>query len=522
MPQVRLSPSFFRKERDQNYTDWPLANWRELFQNAIDQDASQINITLRPGDDNCVLLTFADNGPGMSRQVLNDVYFSIGESTKDSDPTKIGGMGRARILTCFAMKSYRIYSQDYEVVGAGADYEVYDHAWTTGCKLVVEVDGSNIDTLRAALERFLFESRLAARVFLNGEAMPNRGLNAGRHVRDLQVQGRTFARVFVNKSAEVARVLVRVKGVSMFTTSTNAKAQIIVEINPEASRSVLTASRDGLRGYYREALDRFLNELAVDTNSALRSRLNRRTTVIRGGGMRAVSRPEAKALRPEQNPVKEDERVKQAAAFYEAPVSVTEASDEPIDRANRQEELFDSWMNRTFGDIYLFDEASDPAIRKAITAYVPSNWKMAYQAGRNGNPGHHYRKGANIIRTLLMWTTAVRYALEVGLEPLGITSVRYGVGFVFPSDDIRADVRQLDGGYVFSLCPVDGRGRLDFSARDRTDLKRLMAYAKHEVTHLHVDWHGERYSTMREQIDVRFDEAECFRRMRAALASVQV
>ena len=63
---------------------------------------------------------FHDDGPGMTREVLDNVYFAVGATTK-SGPTQIGGMGRARILTCFAIPSYRIRSHKYEVVGERGD-----------------------------------------------------------------------------------------------------------------------------------------------------------------------------------------------------------------------------------------------------------------------------------------------------------------------------------------------------------------------------------------------------------------
>src|ERR1044072_9573631 len=102
--RVRLADDFFKKEREQNYADWRLSVWRELFQNAIDQDATEVRIGLRQADDH-VELTFADNGPGMTREVLENVYFAIGATTKIGG-NQIGGMGRARGLTCFAMKEY--------------------------------------------------------------------------------------------------------------------------------------------------------------------------------------------------------------------------------------------------------------------------------------------------------------------------------------------------------------------------------------------------------------------------------
>jgi hypothetical protein len=513
MPQVQLDSNFCKKERERNYTNPPLAVWRELFQNSIDQDASQIDIALWQANphDKFINLTFADNGPGMSRQVLNEVYFSIGASTKDNDPTKIGGMGRARILTCFAMQSYRILSQDYEVVGRGLDYEVYDHAWTSGCKLIIEVDDYSLSTMQDALDRFLIESRISARLFVNGERVLNKAVNPGRHIRDLEANGVTFAKVWVNKSAKSNSVIVRVNGVSMFTNHTDANAQVVIELEPAISRTVLTANRDGLHYDYRRALERFLGELAVDTTSSLRSRFGRRTTVTRSGGMKTVRQP----VTPDRSPVNQEvvqfgESLR-AAAFSQPPPRIEPShEDDTFVEVN----MFDSWLSHTFGDIYLFDEAEDAAIRKVLSAYNPTNWKISHKHIRG--TVRPFRKGGNIIRLLLMWHTAIKYTIEVALKPLGKSEVPFAVGFVFTTEK-QADHRSQDNGHVFSLCPVNAEGKLNYAASNRRDMKRLMTLAKHEVTHINVSYHSETFSSLREAIDIEFDDGECLRRIKAAL-----
>jgi hypothetical protein len=521
MPHVQLAANFFKKEREQAYTNPPLAIWRELFQNSIDQDVTQIDISLNQGD-NCLHLVFADNGPGMSRKVLDEVYFNIGNSTKDNDPTKIGGMGRARILTCFAMQSYGILSQDYEVVGQGGNYEVIDHAWTMGCKLVIEVDQYSLSTMTNALDCFLQESRLSARVIVNGERVINKSLNPGRHVRDLAVQGQTFARVSVNKSVKSNKVIVRVNGVSMFTNWTEANAQVVVELEASTSRQVLTANRDGLRGEYRGQLDRFLAELVIDTISALKPRLRRRSTVAYGSGMKTIHKPVPVEKKRSRN--QEIVEVGVPAAFMspevrqsEAPLTRLEPS-HPDDTFENADQL-DRLLGQMFGDIYLFDETDDMTMRKALSAYNPNNWKIGYK--HIHGISRPFRKGGNIIRLLLAWHTAISYAIEVGLEPLGRTAVSFAVGFVF-ANGTAADHRAQDNGHVFSLCPVNGDGKLKYAVSNRDDLFTLMALAKHEAVHtgtpfMSLDWHNEDFSRMAVAIDRRFDQGECLRRIKDVL-----
>jgi Histidine kinase-, DNA gyrase B-, and HSP90-like ATPase len=106
MPTISLSSSFFTKEL-QAYSDWRSAFWRELVQNAVDSNGStKIQITVRPEGEGCVV-TFNDNGSGMTRDTLEHVYFVVGETTK-SGAGSVGGFGRARVLTCFGHASWRI------------------------------------------------------------------------------------------------------------------------------------------------------------------------------------------------------------------------------------------------------------------------------------------------------------------------------------------------------------------------------------------------------------------------------
>lgn len=510
---VRIDPGFFKKERKTNYADWQSSFWRELFQNAIDQGATRIDINVQPGDE-CVDVQFADNGPGMTRHVLDDVYFAIGATTKNGGD-KIGGMGRARMLTCFAMKSYQIHSQDYVVMGRGGYYDVQPSLrWTWGCDLRIEVDDTNVDIMLQKLNEFLGESNIAAAIYINGQRSTNDSGHVGRKVGYLSVEldsgsNQQFATVYVNKSAGQRRVLVRVNGVSMYSTDTSAKGQIIIELQPNLSREILTANRDGLRGNYRYAMSQFLRDLAVDTKTAVKDRFDRHTKVVHGGGMRKVKKPEA----PKQPVVV---AATDAADGYVAPSTVPHSdlysdTKDIVTHAEPERDALGIWLAATFGDIYIFDETDNKAMHRVLPSYLPENWKLT-----TINKTRTFRKGGNILKVLLMWHTAVTYALEVALEPLGEKEIAYAVGFSF-QDNGLADHRDRLDGHVFSLLPTDKNGKLAYAVSNRMSLKKLMSMAKHEVTHILHSWHDEEFATMREAIDMVFDDTECLRRMKTAL-----
>lgn len=135
--KVSTPKEFFISERDRFYSDWTLSFWREFFQNSVDAGAKRIYITVEtveprgsfddqaPEMEAVTRIVFSDDGCGMSEAVLNDVYFSIGATTKDGGDN-IGGYGRARLMTCFANLRYSILTTDRFVMGDGADWVNFD------------------------------------------------------------------------------------------------------------------------------------------------------------------------------------------------------------------------------------------------------------------------------------------------------------------------------------------------------------------------------------------------------------
>lgn len=263
------------------YSNWPFAFWRELFQNSTDANAAHIYVTVEQRDD-LTVVTFNDDGIGMSLETLTEVYFNLGASTKDNETT-VGGFGRARILTNFSMLWYTIETRDLKVLGDGAEYEVVEPAqYIDGCHMTIGVDAT-VENLMRELERYLSYSQLVCQVFVNGEMWTNWGFKR-RLVRHLEVDDEQFAAVHVSEEGFTGRVIVRVNGTTMFTDRTRAKAQVVIEIIPAVSRKVLTGNRDGFQVRYGDAVRAFLNEVAVNTRSSLKARRRERWETIPGDG----------------------------------------------------------------------------------------------------------------------------------------------------------------------------------------------------------------------------------------------
>jgi hypothetical protein len=520
MQSVRLAPDFFRKERNQAYRNWRSALWRELVQNAVDAKCSRIDIHLTEKDTGFEL-RFADNGPGMSREVLENVYFAVGATTKTGGDT-VGGMGRARMLTCFSMNSYRIRSHDYIVNGHGGEYDVVAAPFFAGCALDIEVDNYPFDDAISYLNSFLASSNIRALITINDGPYLATPLQRGRHVRNLVSGEQTFGYVYVNKSATNRRVIVRVNGVTMFTQSTNFEGQIIVELVPEISRSVLTSNRDGLRGDYSDMLNGFLTELSVNTKSAMRGARQRRTTRMNNGGFLRLRR-QVLAATATRRAMVADLAKQDVGAFTATSAPVTPETFETVRQDadqmhfdNSSEAWAERWISSTFGDVFVTDETDNAAVRKTIVQYLPQRWTVR----KNYETGKLAVKGGTIIKLLLVWKVCVTYALEIFSEVTGSDDIGYAFGFLFDDEGTGATHRSIGDGSVFSLAPVDRSGKLAYAITQRGDLLKLMSLAKHEVTHMAHSWHNESFTTMREEIDFKFDQAECLRRIKDAIRSM--
>ena len=140
---------------------------RELLQNSIDANSSKIQITVRPEGEGCVA-TFHDNGPGMTRETLEQVYFVVGETTK-SGGISIGGFGRARVLTCFGHASWKISTNQWRCAGSGTHYEISPiDICQDGCLVEVAIVLANASEMEQALDLYLQSCQLGCEVWVNG------------------------------------------------------------------------------------------------------------------------------------------------------------------------------------------------------------------------------------------------------------------------------------------------------------------------------------------------------------------
>ncbi len=442
----------------------------------------------------------------MDYATLVNVYFRLGATTKE-DADTIGGFGRARILTCFAMRRYAIHASGLVVEGDGAHYEIS----CTDVKrkgVLVEIDIDHEDasygTLDIALHDYLRLSHMSSRVIVNGEPFTE-WLYRGRKTRDLVMDGeKSLIAVHVNKSGNFKGcVIVRIDGTFMYRRMTRAPFQFILEIDRASSRKILNANRDEMRSAYSCKLDEFLEEVAVDSISATRSRKRNLTEIVRGYGMILPRAPSRIALAPEASSFLSDDRPREYAS----------ASFEPAPTVERTPAKA---IERLLPDLQIVDESENRAIGRAIPLFRPENWDvpgfLAKREGRSRKAGSGY----NVFRLLMAWQAACSEAVTSLLELDGIEEMSWSVGWIFSSSETGAECRKFENGHVFLLNPVDDRGRVAWRLSDRRDLNRLLALARHEVVHVAEKWHDEFYARHLTRLDGEMDDAASLRRMRAS------
>lgn len=525
MPTVAIPLEFFKKERRQVYSSWNLAFWRELFQNSTDAGATRIDITVKevttktPPDvegsaqeKRHVLVIFKDDGCGMTRKVLDDVYFRLGETTKKETGDTIGGFGRARILTCFSMQKYEIYTLDSHVVGVGANYDVHQIAPPVrGCELHLEVDDARVENLMASLEKYNQQSDIKPAVYLNGNLWRNinnfADADLRRELKDKKDV--VFAKVFVQEAMEKSYyAVVRINGYSMFEQYIGGDRPlpaVMIEVGVAQSRKVLKMSRDAFAYPYDMIVGELMAELATETIGGLKKQKKQVTEYLRKGcGMISTVREvrwteggssarlggeqvygEVHALRTIRTPM-----LLESGGYGHVEPPLVEFRPSP------------------FTDIMISIQSEDPELHAKAAKYDPNNWRYEY----GGNMALKFTRGRDAHRLWRAWKECCKEAARCLVEGL-VNDLTWSVGFTFCDSWAKTEaVHHKDGdGHHFLISPfhVD-TGEERFHLRDRSSLKVLMAIAKHEVAHVVTGSHNETFASALTHIDALYSEWDCY------------
>jgi hypothetical protein len=507
MPTITIPKSFFVKER-RMYSCWQFAFWREFFQNSIDANATRIDIYTTDLGDGLSRIRFVDNGVGMSRETLENVYFRLGATSKEGEDM-VGGFGRARILTCFSMRDYQIHTRDNLVQGDGGDYTILETEYLQGTDITVHIENENYSYLWSYLHEYLRFSKMNCDVFVNNIRYTD-WMEIGTHIRNLELKDVAFASVHSQIKGSARWCLsVRVRGVLMFKQYINSDMHVMIEIEPGKSREILTANRDGLQGEYAKVLEQLTQELASETRSALIPKFKKKDMTIRGHGLfYSVGKSEqvqrTSALK-KSNEVKQEVRVQEI-------FGLPEDSEPQVVVRDPETKPSMELLTSNLPDIFIVDDTTNDKVKKIIDNYVPLNWVTIDRNGRRVN------KGSVMYKLLMYWKIACEHAVDSFLRANpNWSGISWGIGWVF-SDTSEAKYLSVENGCAFLLNPVDAEGNLKFFLTSQESQKRLMAYAKHEVAHIVSTYHNEDFARALTYIDVAYDERLVFRRMREFVA----
>ena len=482
MQNLIIGPSFFRNER-QAYANYREAYFRELLQNASSPSirASKIDIKIRDNEEtNTSILTCKDNGSGMSLDTLKNVFLVLGESTKRGDDGEIGGKGIARNLICFSSNKYKITSHNYICEGSGASYNITESEnFQRGCEFELEVEK---DSWNHFLDNVLKQSNLLQDVIVNGEIYRN-SLRRGRMVREL-----SFGEVWVNKSADNHKLIVRSGGMFMFSHSITAKAQVIVEMNPAKANECLTSNRDSLKWDYRKELDLFLNELASDTSSALRDKTRRQVifankgtaykvnqnNVIKIGGYVGAEQPQ---------PQPQSEKIA-ARGTTTIPCHKVEGGTYTLEAGIESGEFVATkqYKDPVLDTYICYVNTNNESIKKVIKFYDPSICEL----------------GKDRLKLLKVWTEAVDFAASIASKMYN-QQIAWAPGFCF-DENVLALHLASDGIHGILFNPVDNDGKIKYSINNKNDWMEFLVSASHEVAHVFESYHNENFSIIREAI----------------------
>jgi hypothetical protein len=507
---VTVGREFYKKELAV-YGQWREAFARELFQNSLDAKASRIDVTFEDLE-GFGRVTFTDEGEGMSLATLTSVYFSLGATTKQGTDT-LGGFGRARLITCFAQLNYTIRTGNLLVEGSGGEYSISEVSdFQSGCVFTIDLIDADTDRIKNAFRELLRQSSLRIPVTLDGRPAPTRTMpaRANRVMRD--DNGNAWAQVYATTD-RYGEMLVRVHGLVMFRRWLSGNEDVVLELTLARSREVLSASRDQLRAEYGDQIDRFVADLAGNRRKALAPADVPLEVHVGGGGFMAtdskvISDDEAVA-EPEDHAQSGTDDVDNVVA---KPVTGGGVTLRPANVAaftnfgQATLAIGSDWTpaprNNVGFDVFMIADSSDARVKKLARAWDPTGWDE--------------RTGKRRRALLMAW----KEAISIGLDALvaynkDLGRVMWTVGWVFDSGT-HALHRSQGEGHVLALNPVDETGATRFHTSQRNSRQRLLALALHEVAHVVIDTHDERFAGLLTELMATVDQVDADRRIRAA------
>lgn len=289
---LQMGPEFFVGALD-DYRNWREAWWREAIQNGVDAGATEITCAVSRREDGTWEVSCEDNGAGMTRDTLRNVFMRLKGTAKAGGT---GGFGEAKRLLVLPWISYELHTRDTLMRGAGGSYKTFDAPERRGTRLTVVMPADNATSADLAV-LYIAKCQLPGVRFnvigatdeqTGAPSGPQRiraGLRPGELIRSLE----GVADLYYDKRKTAKKyegMVVRMQNVAqgyslaMFVKRVpdEVQGQLVLEITAR-STEVLASNRDGFRGNWGSlgqkleyALEAYASELAADVKSALKKK----------------------------------------------------------------------------------------------------------------------------------------------------------------------------------------------------------------------------------------------------------
>ena len=477
---IALTPRFFRQERDRLYSDPAYAIWRELITNSIDAGATEIHAGLATSAAG-VTYSLIDNGEGMTKETLVNVYLTIDETSKSGGT--VGGFGRARLLTCFSADRYSIRTRHaseaggWAVAGAGIDWTVRPEAAPIGCGVAATTStGLTEAGMSRALHAFLRRCDLPARFTLDDDTLSS----ASRCGEELGRLG-DWATVYSGPEGP-EEAIVRVNGVAMYHC--HSSFPVIVEVDPTRSREVLTVNRDGLKYPYSSQFTTFISRLATEGRDAFSEELEEIDIEFEGTGRFIWEREPAKRVLSDLDTgIGTLDRVRAnlrgLVTQPSTPLRAPSGLEPPLERfAENEASILADVLPNTVVKV----ASKNPEFRRLAEDLHPSKWQISAIA--NDKPVFVDKTHKGYFRLLMSWNEAIAQALAVLPN---CDSLDYVTGFIVAGDTIAACDRDSSWLIRFLINPLENA---------KATPAELFARALHEVAHVKEGYHDSDYAKL--------------------------
>jgi hypothetical protein len=483
-----------------DYGEWRQMWWREVIQNSIDANATDIDCRVQEQEDGTWLVSCQDNGVGMSYEILMNAFFTVGGTDKPLGAR--GGFGEAKKLIALAWVQYRVHTRDILVEGTGAEFpklRVYrDVENIQGTKVEVVMPADKHTTEAAAIEYISRCQLPGVRFFVNGTPV-KANLRRGRKKRDMPMG----AELFYNKDVEgIHALLVRSNGLYMFgkDLSSDFEGIIVLEVHPKHKdqggptvEKLFMSNRMGLQyGNLRDALDRVYTQAEFDIKQALRSpdSLFRKRYEGRGFFTTETARNREAVVREAAGPLPEIDGggglemtgdmlralVEQFMNFET--MSVEEAAGDAtrlvgVMSAEESEIMLGTQFK---GESHLESSIKQMVWQPNFININDETTREGFKLDKKFDPA--FMTGP-VYALARLWSAFIRFILvKQG------SSETWGVGFVFSTEGQGMFYRDDNGEQWVCLNPINlSTGKL-MNIRDKNDLRLIFEVAMHECSHL--------------------------------------